>query len=108
MKVKDSSIKIHGLQLPMRRVMKVCEVEYKKYGQDYIITAGLDGEHMAGSYHYFGYALDSRVYTLSLEDQNKLAEEIRTQLGAAYTVLLHPDHHLHIQYNVQSIEGGLQ
>ena len=89
---------MQGLQLPMRKALKVADAVYKKYGQELTITSALDGTHSAGSYHYFGYAIDLRTFYYSDEIKIKVSQEIREQLGFKYTVILEKTH-IHIQFN---------
>ena len=93
-------VSLIGLKIEMRRVMKLSEEFCKKMNlKQSIITSGTEGEHMAGSYHYFGWALDYRVFYLGLNEQQEYAKFMSNQLGGQYTVILHEGHHMHIQYN---------
>ena len=97
MKIKDGVI-MAGLKLPMRLALKVANEVYKENGQELVITSGLDGTHSAGSYHYFGYALDLRTRYFVHHIALKVAKEIQERLGSKYTVIFEGNH-IHIQYN---------
>jgi isocitrate dehydrogenase kinase/phosphatase len=102
MKIKNDKVILAGLQVEMKLVMEVCDSVYRHYGQEYTITSGLDGLHKAGSYHYFGYAIDSRVHFFDEEIQRKVANDIRmiiAEKSNKYDVILHLNHHLHCEYN---------
>ena len=88
-----------GLKLPMRKVLKVADAVYKEHGKELVVTSALDGTHSAGSYHYYGYALDFRTRYFDSQDEKTLvARKIREKLGDKYRVILESTH-LHIQYN---------
>src|SRR5690348_1313907 len=70
--------------------------------KDILITAGTDGQHMAGSKHYSGEALDIRSKTFgSAATKRAFIAEIQRRLGRDYTVLLEyegeSDEHIHIE-----------
>ena len=74
MRIKKGVI-IAGLAIEMRPVLIAAEEVWKKEGivtdvdgteidlakEGVTITSGLDGVHSAGSYHYYGYAVDLRT-----------------------------------------------
>lgn len=64
-----------------------------------VITSGTDGEHMKGSKHYTGDALDIRISNLSLSNLKALMTGLATRLGDNYDIILEKDH-LHIEYDV--------
>jgi hypothetical protein len=65
-----------------------------------VITSGSDSQHMTGSKHYTGEALDLRSKTLGARKPVVIAT-LRIELGPQFTVLLEgegtPNEHLHIQ-----------
>lgn len=99
MKIKKGVI-MQGLQLPMRRVLKLADVIYKSYGKELVITSALDGTHSAGSYHYYGYALDLRTRYFKAGYASQVAGELQRVLGDSYTVVLEKTH-IHVQFNVE-------
>lgn len=105
MKIKDGVI-MQGLQLEMRTVLQKADALWKKHGKELVITSALDGTHSAGSYHYFGYALDFRTrYFFDNVPQEQgqrtvmeIVKDLQAQLGDKYTVLFESTH-IHVQYN---------
>ena len=95
--IKDGVI-MQGLQLPMRKVLKRANLIWRDNGQELVVTSALDGTHSAGSYHYFGYALDFRSRYFSTLDKRKVANRLQNVLGADYTVVSERTH-IHVQYN---------
>ena len=61
-----------------------------------VITSVTDGEHMVGSKHYTGEAVDLRTYDLSTKEMISWRNKIAWALGKEYTVILEDDH-IHIQ-----------
>ena len=70
---------------------------YKAVGHDRMITACLDGKHMAGSLHYAGAAIDLRTRDVAPADVQKLIARIKECLGDDFDVLLEVDH-IHIEF----------
>lgn len=66
-------------------------------GLDVTITSGTDGQHMKGSKHYTGEALDIRLLGEQTADfQRSLA----ARLGPTYQLILESDH-LHVEFDPQ-------
>lgn len=82
----------------MRDVFKNAERIWLSYGQECVVTAGLDGKHSAGSYHYFGRAVDLRTRYFSTAEKQLVVDELRASLPNDYFVLLESTH-IHVQYN---------
>lgn len=97
MKIKKGVI-MAGLQLPMRRVLMEAELLWKTAGKELVVTSALEGTHMAGSYHYYGYALDFRTHYFTKEKALELVRALRFVLSDQYTVVWHSTH-IHVQYN---------
>jgi len=101
MKIKDGVI-MQGLQLPMRQALIHANQVYTDHDRELVITSALDGTHSAGSYHYYGYAVDLRTrFFGSWREKLNIAQKIRDRLNTVsnkYTVVLE-DTHIHIQYN---------
>ena len=90
---------IKGLDLRMRVVMKKVEKIYKAHGHDLTITCGLDGEHSAGSMHYYGLALDFRTRWWGDEEAEQVAQEIRHELDHTFYVAFEKNHiHVNLIY----------
>jgi hypothetical protein len=97
MKIKKGVI-MSGLQLPMRKALIEANHVYNFHNQELVITSAIDGEHSAGSYHYYGYAVDLRTRYFTDNEALDVAKKIREKLGNDYTVLFETNH-IHIQYN---------
>ena len=94
----------------MRPVLVAANIVWTRHGQELVVTSGLDGTHSAGSYHYYGFALDLRTrYFITIEEVNEVAEDLRQEIrrqawakfgvhGAdAYVVIVEKDH-MHVHY----------
>lgn len=106
MKLKNGVI-LAGLDIRMRPALIAADKIWKKYGQELVITAGLDGAHSAGSLHYYGRALDMRINYYDkdgvLQQFNKVmaADELDHELGPDFDVVLHTTH-IHVEYDPKS------
>lgn len=107
MKIKPGTWSpLAGLRLEMRPALIVCERIMKAHGVELVITSGLDGEHSAGSWHYYGLAIDIRTRQLSGPTEvEQVANEIRAALGAPFEVLSEGDH-IHVEYDMESAKRG--
>lgn len=102
MKVKDG-VSFCGLNIRMLPVLRICDRIWRAYGFELVVTSGTEsnGGHMAGSLHWFGYALDFRTtghQGWSIDIQDKIVEKLRKELPADYDMVVHDDH-IHIEYN---------
>lgn len=96
MKIKDGVVMPN--QLVMRKVLIAAEKIWKDFGQELVITAGMDGTHSAGSLHPYGYAIDLRTrYFEDGEVKRRIANQLRETLGHKYDVILHKTH-VHVEY----------
>lgn len=95
--LKDESVNLDGLQLPMVLALWWTAHEYRRQGMDSItVTSARDGKHVAGSLHPVGLALDFRIW--NLPDPAGLADRLRRQLDREYDVILEADH-LHVEFD---------
>ena len=76
----------------------VPEVVYRIWGYQARITSACEGEHMVGSKHYQGDALDFRVRATRKHERPALAEAVSEALGDDYDVVLE-ETHLHVEYD---------
>lgn len=90
-------VNIQGIKLEMRTALVHAEIIWREHGQELVVTSGLEGEHRAGSLHYYGYALDFRSKYFSKEDKIKVAQIYQKILGTDYMVLNEPTH-IHVEY----------
>jgi len=97
MKIKSGVI-MQGLKLPMRKVLKEADKLWKENGKELVVTSALDGTHSAGSYHYFGYALDFRTRYFLAGRSKIIAGKLQQKLGNKYFVIFEGNH-IHVQFN---------
>jgi len=86
---------IQGLDICMRDAMKVLGKVYVKYGQDLTITCGLNGEHSAGSWHYYGRAVDTRIHFWDDFVVEEVYEVLKKKLPSQYRIF-NEGTHFHI------------
>ena len=110
MKRKDSTVSTARLQREMRPAQIAVDLIYRKYHREPVITSGdemwkqdKDGDwvltHSVGSLHYYGLALDFRIYYFSADVLAKVYKELRQALCyLGFDVVLEKDH-IHIEYN---------
>ena len=98
MKIKEGASLI-GLKLEMRPVLIEADAIWRELGQELVITSGTDGEHSAGSLHYYGYAVDLRIRYFTQEEKYKAFSELVSALEFdGYDIYLH-DTHIHVEYD---------
>lgn len=74
----------------------VAERVWAKQGVDLWITSSFEGNHMRGSKHYIGEALDYRRW--NLENVEKAAKELQERLGPSFQVVVERTH-IHVEYD---------
>lgn len=102
MRVKEG-VSLQGLHPVMRPVLKTLERIWKEHGhpEGVTITSTTEGIHSAGSWHYYGFAVDVRTVYESVRrpgpniDTKKVAIELRNEL-LTYDVVVY-DSHIHIE-----------
>lgn len=93
----DNSVNLDGLQLPMVLAIWWVAQVYRKQGMESLtITSARDGEHMKGSLHYCGAAVDFRIW--GLPDPKAAADELKRQLDKEFDVVLESTH-LHVEFD---------
>jgi len=93
-----TGVNIQGIDIKMRKVLIWAANIWDDYGQELVVTAGLDGTHCPGSLHYYGLALDFRTRYFSDETIRLIAKKLRTKLGVFYDVVIHK-RHIHVEYD---------
>lgn len=98
MKIKKGA-SLNGLKLAMRPAIIIADEIWQSLGQELTITSGTDGDHSAGSLHYYGYAIDLRTRYFTQEEKFNaycaLTEELEYQ---GFNIFMH-DTHIHIEYD---------
>ena len=67
-------------------------------GLSLTVTSGEDGQHMAGSRHYTGDAIDIRRRNLAAGQVEQVMGGLKERLGAGYDVVLERTH-IHVEYD---------
>lgn len=97
MKIKQGA-SLNGLKLEMRKALLAADLIWSKHGKELVVTSGTDGEHSAGSLHYYGYALDFRTHYFTDRQKKLAAEELVTTLSPyGFRVIKHKTH-IHVEY----------
>ncbi len=98
---QKKGVVLAGLKIVMRNVLIQANDIWDKYGKKLVVTAGLEGNHSAGSLHYYGYAVDLRTWYFSKVVKAKVARELQEALGSDYDVIVHKTH-IHVEYDPKS------
>jgi hypothetical protein len=97
-------VEISDLHLAMVQALPIICDTFQAFGLKTTCTSGRDGEHMNGSLHYQGRALDFRTWAddqgtqLRASIKEKIAEEIQRELGPRYDVVPEATH-IHVEYD---------
>lgn len=97
MKQKEGVI-LAGLQIEMRPVLVQAKDVWLRLGQELVVTSGLEGEHSAGSLHYYGYAVDLRTRYFTDVEKREAYDYLVARLGVTYDVIWKPTH-IHVEYD---------
>ncbi len=97
MQIKDG-VNIQGIDIRMRPALIVADELWKRFGQELVVTGGLEGVHSAGSLHYYGFALDFRTRYFELGTIIDLTKLLQENLGADFDVIQHRSH-IHVEYD---------
>lgn len=98
MKIKPG-VQMAGLKPVMRSALIAADEIWKSLGYELVVTSALDGDHSAGSLHYYGYALDFRINYFNPKQRQQAYNSLCHALGRQdYIVVLEPDH-IHVQFN---------
>jgi len=87
-------VRLDGLDLA--RMGPVLRVAAREIPPPVVITSALDGQHMQGSFHYSGRALDFRTRHIPEADRQAVAQKIRDGLPSGYDVVLEASH-VHVE-----------
>jgi len=90
-----------GVKYDLDGVVKIilsAQKVYQWYDQDVVITSLMDGEHMEGSKHYEGMAVDLRTFFFTREEVENVATDLHAELGEDYDVVVEPTH-IHVEYD---------
>ena len=69
-------------------MMDCCKEAIEEAGFDYEISSGIEGEHMVGSLHYIGNAVDWAIRSLVVGNQGtSMANRIADRLGDDFDII---------------------
>lgn len=102
MLIFKDGVKLEGLQPQMLIALQVVEESFGKYTLDTIVTSGSDGQHMLGSLHYLGRALDFRTHHAAgiMGGLFQMINNTLHPLGfdCVWESVGKPEEHLHVEY----------
>ena len=98
MKIKQG-VNLLGIRNETTVGMMVAESVLAEYGQELVITSGVDGRHKRASAHASGRAFDVRIWTLRAENTVTAAtKSLKAALGSEFDVVEESDH-IHIEWD---------
>lgn len=97
MKQKEGVI-LAGLDIRMRPVLIHAGRIWKLFGQECVITSGLEGEHSDGSLHPYGRAVDLRTRYFNDAQTAEAAKKLAKALGDNFDVITTKTH-IHVEYD---------
>lgn len=100
-----TGVRLHGITPAMLVALQVIEGVYNEQGFDTVVTAGIDGKHTDGSFHYSGSAMDFRTNHVPVDKQPIILKAIQDRLGADFFAQIEVDH-IHVQWKPKSTYGA--
>ena len=103
--VKNATVQISQLDRVMAPVIPAVAEAVRRLGlPKAVITSGNDSQHMAGSLHFQGRALDFRGNNISLDQGRDFKAVVATLLGQDFDVLFETfanrsNNHLHVEFD---------
>ena len=91
-----SDVRVRGLSNEILLAIIIAQSVYADTERAMTITSLTDGDHMAGSLHNCGDAVDLRLPDRSAPVT--MASRLRDALGSSYDVVLEKDH-IHVEYD---------
>ncbi len=100
MRIKKG-VKLRGL-LPQTVLASVVAAGvYQEHNQEFRLTSGTEGMHMAGSLHFSGGAFDCGIRGIGSVEAKKIRDEISSRLQGEFDVVLEKNH-IHVEYQPKS------
>jgi hypothetical protein len=96
-------VTLKGLQPEILVGVMIVKDVLDKYKLDFVITAGLDGQHKEGSKHYIGQAVDIRSRNIESKLIPTIVRECKLALGRDFD-LVQEDTHLHLEFDPKGIK----
>lgn len=91
---------VSGLQPEMLRALDHATAIYSLHDKDCVCTSAREGKHRNYSHHYKGLAIDLRTRHLTEPEKIKISEQLQSNLGTDYQVILEATH-IHVEYDPQ-------
>lgn len=104
MQTKDG-VKLDKLQFVMRPVLVEAEEIWQENGRELVITSTTESVHSAGSYHYYGLAVDLRTNYFDEVTKQKVYKKLQEKLEGRFRVVLEKTH-IHVQFIVPTQPGN--
>ena len=89
-----TGVSISGIQPEIVLAFVVAQAVFARYKQILVVTSVMDGEHMKGSLHYVGAAIDLLI---PVDNGGAIHTALIAQLGDNYDVIDETDH-FHIEF----------
>lgn len=98
MKFKDGVIHMDMSPFLIDQYVIVDRIHLEIVGREAICTSARDGEHMKGSKHYTGEAIDLRIHDMQPGNAKQVVKMMRKELGPDFDVVLEKNH-IHWEYD---------
>ncbi len=100
-----TGVRVFGLRPEILLAVVVAEGIWREFGVDLVLTAGIDGAHVEGSFHYSGNAVDLRTNNLPTDQTGLVLGKLSDRLGADYFAQIESDH-IHVQFKPKATYTG--
>lgn len=100
-----AGVRVFGLRPEILLAVIITQGVYDQFGAELVLTAGIDGAHTEGSFHYSGCAVDFRTNNLKPGEPETVLKLLQARLGPDYFVQLEGDH-IHCQFKPKASYAG--
>ena len=80
----------------------VIAMVFARNGYPFVITEKDGGQHMVGSLHYAGFAIDFRSWVVPVDKRPALLAQLKRELGSDWDVI-EEDDHFHAEYQPKKV-----
>ena len=94
MQIKEG-VRIHGLSAEIIVGLLIADVVFTRHESPLVVTSAIEGQHMNGSLHYIGHAIDVRLPRKEIV--STVMAELILRLGDDFDVV-EEDTHIHIEF----------
>lgn len=95
--LKDG-VKFDGIHPRMIEALPIICAVFGSFESPAVCTSAYDGDHMDGSRHYEGLALDWRIWYIQVDRVIHTVEILQSELGDDYDVIQEATH-IHVEYD---------